>query len=160
LIREDWLDAGHRFAERSAQGRPLINQLQFARPGYDSDALSSWLASLTKPSLKDSGLDHWCPIFPQFLDCLAQLIHDNPTFFEYTQSHLWAVYQEWILNANGLFTGNCQEERSRSPPFSLAWNQLFDTIPDSNGRIEATVIIPDADQQLQTIFKCRKSTKQ
>lgn len=153
LLQEDWLDAGHRFQDRLAQGQPLVNALPFARPGDDPDALGTWLlAALTKPSLKGSGLEQWCPIFPQFLDCLAQLIRASPEAFAYGPAVLLELYRESLLDASGLLAGNCQAERGGAPAASLAWDSLFQSIETFDLCISTGIITPDADAVLSSIF--------
>lgn len=153
LIQEDWLDAGHRFQERLAQGHPLVNALPFVRPGDDSDALGTWFASLTKPSLKENGLNQWCPIFPQFLDCLAHLITENTSAFEYGPSVLLELYRESLLNTSGLFSGNCQADRNGTPAIRLAWDSLFQPLSlDGAGHSSAGIIKPESNAPLSSIY--------
>jgi len=156
LVQEDWLDAGHRFSERLAHSRPLINALSFILPpdtSLDSpspaDSLSSWLSALTTPKCKDTDLSHWCPIFPQFVDCLAHLIRGRESCFEYGAVELQLVYRECMENGMGVFAGNCQADRVVGQPGD--WNAMLLWGSHDSTPIDTSVIIPNMND-ITTMF--------
>lgn len=81
LIEKDWLSFGHKFEERLCHSIKNIN--------YD-----------------DSG-----PIFIQFLECLYQLMYQNPTAFEYNEDLLIFLIDESYSCRFGTFLCNSVKER-------------------------------------------------
>jgi hypothetical protein len=156
LIQEDWLKAGHRFSERLAHNKPIVNCLPFVPPGLDQDPIASFISSLTKPSLKQSGFDHWCPIFPQFLDCLLHLVNTSPHQFEYREDHIERLFVESMLDETGLFAGNCDSERLE-PWSPFKWNRILGP-PAIAINPNCTVLVPDLENIMNSMFEPRAAT--
>ena len=96
LIEREWLQAGHQFEKRLARKAPL------------DTLISGQVAALTKVLDKFTGSngddqitnpqDEFCPIFPQFLDCLLQLMRVYPQAFEYNRCLLNDLWREGVFN--------------------------------------------------------------
>lgn len=154
LISMDWLGPGHKFADRLAHNSPLLNALHVAYPDpADGDTevargMKEFFSSLTRPSFKELALEEFCPIFPQFLDCVAQLILADPAAFQYQFHDLHRIYIEAMVNSAGLFAENC--ESNRTSVDSASWTALFAPIQESAAP-GPTVIYPDLEH-LDTSF--------
>lgn len=146
LIQVDWLDAGHRFTQRLGHDIPLVNGLPFAHPHSttSNNHTPKWLSNL----LSDSAdwVDQWCPIFPQFLDALAQLVIQSPFHFAYDTDLLHRLYVESMTNSLGLFSGNCQAERLGA----ANWNSIIDLHDQVTHDHE--ILIPDLEIPYRSIL--------
>ncbi|ODN00265.1 Myotubularin-related protein 3 [Orchesella cincta] len=81
LVEREWLDFGHKFADRCGQ------------PVGSEDA------------------NERCPVFLQWLDCLHQLIRQFPTAFEFNLTYLVKLAQHTYSNLFGTFICNTAKER-------------------------------------------------
>ena len=81
LIDKDWLSFGHQF------------HLRFGH--YDKNYQESQRS----------------PVFIQYLDCLRQIMLQNPMHFEFNQELLLFIAQEINCHKYGTFLGNCERER-------------------------------------------------
>ncbi|CAL8079238.1 unnamed protein product [Orchesella dallaii] len=81
LVEREWLDFGHKFADRCGQ------------PFGSEDA------------------NERCPVFLQWLDCLHQLISQFPTAFEFNLTYLVKLAQHTYSNLFGTFLCNTAKER-------------------------------------------------
>jgi len=83
LIEKEWVQLGHKFAERVGHGRP----------GF-------WT-------------EHECsPVFLQFLDCVYQLMGQFPSLFEFSHHLLWEIMENVYGCLYGTFLFNNERERA------------------------------------------------
>ena len=83
LVEKEWLDFGHKFADRN--GSPFCT----------------------------SDLNERSPIFLQFLDCVHQLLLQFPCNFEFNLSYLVKLAQHTYSNLFGTFLCNSLLERKK-----------------------------------------------
>jgi len=81
LVQREWLEFGHKFADRCG----LFGGCE--------------------------DLNERCPIFLQFLDCVHQLMNQFPTAFEFNQAYLVKMVQHVYSNLFGTFLLNTAQER-------------------------------------------------
>jgi hypothetical protein len=62
--------------------------------------------------LRNSG--SMCPTFLQFLDCVSQLVHQNPSSFEFNFKYLGRIANLMQLNIYGTFLANSSKEYKES----------------------------------------------
>lgn len=55
-----------------------------------------------------------CPTFLQFLDCVSQLVHQNPSSFEFNFKYLGRIANLMQLNIYGTFLANSSKEYKES----------------------------------------------
>jgi len=123
LIQREWLSAGHQFELRLAHHAPL-NSLSL-------DA-SSKAASISRVFDKFKGSsddqahndprDEFCPIFPQFLDAVLQLMRVYPNCFEFNQALIASLCRESFVCETDTFKGNCERDRDASNNASCFWS--------------------------------------
>jgi len=87
LIQKEWLQFGHKFADRIGHGEPK----------GDTDEQS--------------------PIFFQFIDCVYQLLDQYPNWFEFNKHYLIALLDELYSGRFGTFLMNSECEREQSQLF-------------------------------------------
>ena len=124
LIQKEWLSAGHQFELRHAYHSSL-NSLSL-------DISSSTTASISrvfdkfKDSLDDKAYsdprDEFCPIFPQFLDAMLQLMRVYPNSFEFNQALIDSLWKETFIFETNTFRGNCEKDRDASDDVSCFWS--------------------------------------
>uniref|UniRef100_A0A6I8N4B5 Myotubularin-related protein 9 n=1 Tax=Ornithorhynchus anatinus TaxID=9258 RepID=A0A6I8N4B5_ORNAN len=84
LVEREWLQAGHPFQQRCAQGAYA------------------------------SGKQKWeAPVFFLFLDCVWQVLRQFPCSFEFTEHFLILLLEHAYASQFGTFLGNNQSERSK-----------------------------------------------
>ena len=125
LVNREWVLPGHQFDKRLARCLPL-NTFTIPTDSHSSsssnsskfmDAMLSGISKGTKGI--DEGvepMEEFCPIFPQFLDCLIQLIRVYPSDFEFTADlprYLWTL----SFDHYGFFLGNSEFDRRHSLQF-------------------------------------------
>lgn len=84
LIQREWLDFGHKFADRCG-----------SNPCNDDP-------------------NERCPVFLQWLDCVQQLLVQYPRHFEFNSSYLDKLNRHTYSNVFGTFSHNSTQERSLS----------------------------------------------
>ena len=118
LIEKDWLQFGHRFAQRT--GTPYPTQSSASPIQTMSHLASSMTASAygaaagaaaTADDVPSATSSEYSPIFMQFLDALVQLVSQHPQAFEYTQWYLLVLLRESTAARFGNFFGNAQHDR-------------------------------------------------
>lgn len=119
LVYCDWIAAGHRFADRLGHRLPLNSlaikpmcHLQGTHHHHDhhSSNVGEFIASHLRLGASPEA-EEFSPIFPQFLECLGQLVLQHPSAFEYGLAGLRALALEAMANDTGLFGANCEAER-------------------------------------------------
>eukprot|EP00927_Polykrikos_kofoidii_P060597 TRINITY_DN55534_c0_g1_i1.p1 TRINITY_DN55534_c0_g1~~TRINITY_DN55534_c0_g1_i1.p1 ORF type:complete len:935 (-),score=92.57 TRINITY_DN55534_c0_g1_i1:110-2914(-) len=133
LILKDWLLPGHKFSERNGLG-PRSDQ----RNLYNDSS----------------------PIFPQFLDCVAQLILLYPTYFEFSVKLLSFLMFHSFSGLYPDFLGNCQKERAEELPFytgQTVWDEIHSDIdrwvnPDFDGQTTSSTISLDVVSLRRLVF--------
>lgn len=83
LVEKEWLDFGHKMADRCGQG------------------------------LGSSDPNERCPIFLQWLDCVHQLLLQFPVSFQFNLAYLVKIAQHTYSNLFGTFLANSLAERKR-----------------------------------------------
>jgi hypothetical protein len=168
LVYGDWIAAGHRFADRLGHRLPpnslAIKPLCHAGHGqqqHHHGTMSDFIASHLRIGASPEA-DDFAPIFPQFLECLGQLVLQHPSAFEYGLAGLRAIALEAMANETGLFGANCEAERSpgssagagkRSQSIEAVWESLCIARPpleDADGGCDGIIIprpsLPGSDR--------------
>lgn len=133
LVQREWVAAGHQFDLRLARRAPM-NALFGGGLG---GTLSKMLDRLT-PGGSGRGEDtltgpqeEFCPIFPQFLDCLLQLIRVNSRAFEYTATLVKDMWREVYVGETDTFAGNCERDRP-TDRWRCYWRYLEERLRDGS----------------------------
>lgn len=82
------------------------------------------------PSAKEKKSDRMdprevSPIFHQFLDATFQLLHQDPTAFEFNERFLRRLFYQVYAGQYGEFLFNNEQERSRHPKLPSAWGHFL-----------------------------------
>lgn len=123
LIRKDWLLPGHKFGKRNG-----LATRQEQREQHDETS----------------------PIFPQFLDCVAQLWNVYPRYFEYTPRLLAFILYHSFSGRYVTFLGNCEKERAEMGASShgvCLWDEILQdpdrwASPCYDIRVSAEPLVP------------------
>lgn len=134
LVEKDWLAFGHRFAERSAHLSSSVifhdnsTRLSISLP-TDSFSLTdkketeiidftpfttsieNKISQSFKRNKSGSNLKLTSPVFQQFLDCVHQLLIQNPTAFEFNERFLRRLVYHLYSCQYGTFLFNSEYER-------------------------------------------------
>lgn len=131
LVQREWIAAGHQFDLRLARRAP-VNALLGGGVG---GAFSKMLDRLT-PGGGGRGEDaltgpqeEFCPVFPQFLDCLLQLMRVSPGAFEYNVQLVREMGREVYIGETGTFAGNCEHDRLPGR-WQCYWKHLEERLED------------------------------
>lgn len=100
LVEKEFAAFGHKFAERLGHMRQGITNI-----ATDSGVASSDVEPASNHKLQP------CPIFPQFLDAVHQLLVQFPDEFEFTSSLLEYLLEHCHSCFYGTFLCNAQKER-------------------------------------------------
>ncbi len=137
LIHNDWLAAGHKFNTRLMNSSPLVNSFPVFT---EKNSFKTFIANIGNNSL-----DEWCPIFPQFLDCLARLVQDHPNDFDYGLEYLRDIYTDSMTNRTGMFGSDCERARRIGSSWQVIENKGLTKEP--------VVVVPDRLATSTCLFK-------
>lgn len=111
LVQREWVAAGHQFEKRLGRLLPM-NALLGSRSAAPARAISSMFNSSGEGGNNQQLRDEFCPIFPQFIDCLRQLLRVYPREFEFNSILLDELLVEVYGCRTITFQGNNDRERS------------------------------------------------
>jgi len=101
LIQKEWLQFGHKFADRIGHGEPEDNTY----------------------------LSEQSPIFFQFIDCVYQLLSQYPNWFEFNEHYLITILDELYSGRFGTFLMNSEFERVNISSQTLSlWPWILDNV--------------------------------
>lgn len=156
LIQREWVAAGHQFERRLGRLLP-INALLAGGGGAGSKSAAAAARTLSNMILfseagDDQQLrDEFCPIFPQFIDCLRQLMRVYPRDFEFGPRLLDELLVEVYCCRTATFRGNNDRERGNIAAgggSSCFWTDILrtgDRMANPNYRPSETVLMIDDD---------------
>jgi hypothetical protein len=107
LIEKEWVSFGHKFSDRSGH---LSNERYFVNMS-NTNAAGSAFNSVQNKLYKQSHVREISPVFHQFLDCVYQLFHQNPTRFEFNEDFLVGLHYHCYSCQFGTFLLNSDKER-------------------------------------------------
>ncbi|CAI4227787.1 unnamed protein product [Auanema sp. JU1783] len=99
LIEKDWLAFGHKFDDRCGH----------------------------VGALNDEAPKEISPVFTQFLDCVYQVMTQQPRAFQYNERYLIVIHEHVYSCQYGTFLGNCESDRkdlSLSKRTNSLWTEL------------------------------------
>lgn len=110
LVEKEWLSLGHRFAERSGH---LSNEKHFTQlsESHNNNQAQQVLNSVSNRLVKQSHVKYTSPVFHQFLDCVYQLIYQQPDKFEYNERFLRRLLYHTYSCQYGTFLYDNERER-------------------------------------------------
>ena len=116
LIEKDWITMGHKFASRCGNGDMNFKSKERS------------------------------PIFLQFIDCVWQLLNQQPNFFQFNEWYLLAIIEHLFANQFGTFLFNNDQERffyDLELKTSSLWTYLMN---------QASFVNPSYDPSSQQLF--------
>ncbi|CAH8527695.1 unnamed protein product [Heterobilharzia americana] len=125
LVEREWLQFGHKFADRSGHASPSSN------------------------------LNEQSPIFLQWLDCVHQVRKQFPHCFEFNESFLLKLGLHICSNLFGTFLCNSQQERQKASVASRTCSLWGLLSPKYNWTIVNYFYEPEAEGLLQPDFQIR-----
>ncbi|ANZ73107.1 BA75_00375T0 [Komagataella pastoris] len=113
LIEKDWLSFGHRFNERSGH---LQSETKFVdNSEYSStNQAQHAIKQVTSHFRHRKHVKYTSPIFHQFLDCIYQLLKQNPTIFEFNERFLRRLLYHLYSCQYGTFLYDSELERRQA----------------------------------------------
>jgi hypothetical protein len=134
MLQRDWVAAGHQFEARLARSL-TFNTLKL--PNASGHAIARVLSNLSRGGEDGRGHrpeEEYCPIFPQFLDCLMQFQRVYPTAFEFDRRLIDALSEEVYLTRTDTFRFNCERERAALASPSCFWTHILSYKDDYTNR--------------------------
>ncbi|PKY45005.1 phosphatases II [Rhizophagus irregularis] len=110
LVEKEWVSFGHKFSDRSGH---LSNERYFINMS-NTNAAGSAFNSVQSKFYKQSHVREISPVFHQFLDCVYQLFHQNPTRFEFNEDFLVGLHYHCYSCQFGTFLLNSEKERKEN----------------------------------------------
>lgn len=110
LIQREWISAGHQFAARLGHTLPL-NALH---PPTAARSISRVFSNFTRTGSEEAikrPQDEYCPVFPQFLDCVLQFLRVYPKAFAFDHRLVELIWKEAYALQTDTFRFNCEQER-------------------------------------------------
>lgn len=106
LIEKEWCSFGHRFNDR-------CGHLQLEAKFYNHTEMGNFqrIKVLNQRFQHHQGVKFESPVFHQFLDCVFQLIQQNPDKFEYNERFLRRLVYHLYSCQYGTFLGDCEKDR-------------------------------------------------
>lgn len=115
LVEKDWLSFGHRFSERSGF---LQSETRFVNNSeYNSNSSNQAQQYISQVSLhfkQKKHLKYTSPVFHQFLDCVYQLITQNPNRFQFNERFLRRLLYHLYSCQYGTFLFDSEYERKKN----------------------------------------------
>lgn len=156
LIEKEWVAFGHKFADRCGH---ISNEKYFINLANTGGSTAANTIKDMQNKLYKSGFHQreTSPVFHQFLDCVFQLIKQNPARFEFNEQMLSELHYHVYSCQFGTFLFNNEYERTKNQPqtktFSI-WdhlnsnrdkftNQDYDPTLDQDISHDGGVLLPD-----------------
>lgn len=137
LIEKDFVSFGHKFLDRAGHlsSDKFFHSLQSegAKDGFPAGAdaeasqqsqpgaAQAFFASVHKQFsatvASNSHLKETSPVFHQFLDCIYQILEQNPDRFEFNELFLRTMYEQLYTCQFGTFLLNSERDRRTPPEF-------------------------------------------
>lgn len=146
LIEKDWVSFGHKFAERSgllssekffvtsnsgANGASTTTQQTQGNVSRDlqnaAHASAAFFQSVQNKIYTQSHVKETSPVFHQFLDCIHQLVVQNPHRFEFNDNLLVKLHYHLYSCQFGTFLFNSEKDRhdaKASSRTSSVWDYI------------------------------------
>jgi Myotubularin-like phosphatase domain len=156
LIEKEWVAFGHKFADRCGH---ISNEKYFVNLANTGGSTAANTIKDMQNKLYKGGFHQreTSPVFHQFLDCVFQLIKQNPARFEFNEQMLSELHYHVYSCQYGTFLFNNEYERFKNQPqtktFSI-WdhlntnrdkftNQKYDPTLDQDISHDGGVLLPD-----------------
>lgn len=118
LIQREWICGGHQFETRLARSLAINSfsiNTDHPKSASNRSLVGTMLNGLSRSShTLEEGRDRqdeFCPIFPQFLDCVRQLLRVYPRAFEFDARLLDRLLIEAHVPHSPAFHANCEKDR-------------------------------------------------
>ncbi|KAI9179196.1 phosphatidylinositol-3-phosphatase ymr1 [Blastocladiella emersonii ATCC 22665] len=105
LVEKDWLAFGHKFSDRCGHLTPAA---------ADSATAVGVFAKLQTKVMQTVEQREVSPVFHQFLDCVYQLVCEQPAAFEFNEQFLVDLHYHVYSCQFGTFLFNCDADRARA----------------------------------------------
>lgn len=109
LVEKDWCSFGYKFMDRCGH---LSNDRNFVALSATNAAANTFV-NVQNKLYNNKHIRETSPIFQQFLDCVFQVMHQNPTSFEFNEYFLTRLHYHVYSCQFGTFLSNCEKDRRR-----------------------------------------------
>ncbi|KAF8961206.1 hypothetical protein BGZ46_001426 [Entomortierella lignicola] len=107
LVEKEWCSFGYKFLDRCGH---LSNDKNFVALSA-TNAAANTFANVQNKFYNNKHIRETSPVFQQFLDCVFQIMQQNPTRFEYNEYFLTQLHYHVYSCQFGNFLFNCERER-------------------------------------------------
>ncbi|KAF9436646.1 hypothetical protein BGZ76_003372 [Entomortierella beljakovae] len=107
LIEKEWCSFGFKFMDRCGH---LSSDRNFVALSA-TNAAANTFANVQNKFYNNKHVRETSPVFQQFLDCVFQIMHQNPTRFEFNEYFLTQLLYHVYSCQFGNFLFNCERER-------------------------------------------------
>ncbi|ORZ15412.1 protein-tyrosine phosphatase-like protein [Lobosporangium transversale] len=107
LVEKEWCSFGYKFMDRCGH---LSNDKNFVALSA-TNAAANTFANVQSKFYNNKHIRETSPVFQQFLDCVFQIMHQNPTRFEFNEYFLTQLHYHVYSCQFGNFLFNCERER-------------------------------------------------
>ncbi|KAI7829032.1 protein-tyrosine phosphatase-like protein [Gamsiella multidivaricata] len=121
LIEKEWCSFGFKFLDRCGH---LSNDKNFVALSA-TNAAANTFANVQNKFYNNKHIRETSPVFQQFLDCVFQIMHQNPTRFEFNEYFLTQLHYHVYSCQFGNFLFNCERERRQymaNTRFASIWD--------------------------------------
>ncbi|KAG0304692.1 hypothetical protein BGZ98_005167 [Dissophora globulifera] len=141
LIEKEWCSFGYKFMDRCGH---LSNDKNFVALSA-TNAAANTFANVQSKFYNNKHIRETSPVFQQFLDCVFQIMHQNPTRFEFNEYFLTQLHYHVYSCQFGNFLFNCERER-RHYMASTKCSSIWDFINSDKDLYLNKNFQPSADQ--------------
>ncbi|KAF9963747.1 hypothetical protein BGZ65_012525 [Modicella reniformis] len=107
LVEKEWCSFGYKFMDRCGH---LSNDRNFVALSA-TNAAANTFANVQNKLYNNKHIRETSPVFQQFLDCVFQIMHQNPGRFEFNEFFLTQLHYHVYSCQFGNFLFNCERER-------------------------------------------------
>ncbi|KAG0015794.1 hypothetical protein BGZ80_009628 [Entomortierella chlamydospora] len=107
LVEKEWCSFGYKFMDRCGH---LSNDKNFVALSA-TNAAANTFANVQSKFYNNKHIRETSPVFQQFLDCVFQIMQQNPTRFEFNEYFLTQLHYHVYSCQFGNFLFNCERER-------------------------------------------------
>lgn len=109
LVEKEWCSFGYKFMDRCGH---LSNDRNFVALSATNAAANTFV-NVQNKLYNNKHIRETSPIFQQFLDCVFQVMHQNPTQFEFNEYFLTRLHYHVYSCQFGTFLFNCEKDRRK-----------------------------------------------
>ncbi|KAF9578931.1 hypothetical protein BGW38_005028, partial [Lunasporangiospora selenospora] len=142
LVEKEWCSFGYKFMDRCGH---LSNDKNFVALSA-TNAAANTFANVQSKLYNNKHIRETSPVFHQFLDCVFQIMHNNPNRFEFNEVFLKQLHYHIYSCQFGNFLFNCERQRKEYSAVKKCYS-LWDLINTSKDQYIDFSYDPSLDKE-------------